>query len=1234
MNENCDCCAGTDQITPEDHANRPGLDALAYRVGTHGSFLQTMKARLSSTAYPPLAGLTTREAYDASIALLDAWAIVADVLTFYQERIAVEGFLRTAVERRSILELGRLVGYALRPGVASSVFLAYTLDDGHEASIAVGTRAQSIPTPGHLPQTFETADPLEARAAWNLLHPRPTRPQLAPDAQITDTRGKPFYLQGLNVNLKPNDPLLIDVGATHSPPVAPRFYRVVEVQPDPAANRVMVALQSWRRERVAFRVAPDQDFVPLTAWSAATAGGEAVPDVITRYRDLESFAVSPDSRMANRVLSALNELEADPAPATRQAILAQLRAEHALARDRNYSVLEPWLAGLVADLAAAGSPGERIAEPGERDLAVQTMAVGARAGQNGRAANNGFSVGQLIAPLQRNPSIPPPNTLRLARNIKTTFRPESDIGPQIIGTLDARLKKTLYAAWAHAVVTPPSEIDGVSAFRVQASPFGYNAPLRPIYGPNNVIEGSEEWPLYPLFISITLSTTQDAQERLLIQASIVLQWGATSAARRVTLHTNNPPEFLSFRLGEMQVEIDNEFGSNSGSSITFDFLDPTVPGTPPRRSILISWESDIIGLVRMAAAASGLFVSVNDDTGSPHRVLDGRHRYIVDEHRTLTLDVDDDGLVILDESADMVPEQLRNVVALDAVYDKITAGSWVVIDRPALRRAVSPPDDGLIFAQVESVRTVTIANYGITGRVTELTLQDTPWLFDDDRMLTVLRNTTIFAQSEALAVAEVPLDPLIDQICGNTVELDALYDGLQSGRWLIVRGERTDLTRPPAPSGVFASELVMLAAVTQGATLPGDSVHTTIQFAEPLAFCYKRDTVTIYGNVVRATHGETRTEVLGSGDGSRALQQFRLRQSPLTYLPAPTPAGAESTLVVRVNDVRWHETDTLAGLGHNDRYYITQTDNEDKTTVIFGDGEHGARPPTGSENITAVYRTGIGKPGNVEADQISLLVSRPLGVRSVINPLPATGGADREAVAQARRNVPLGVLALDRLVSVQDYADFARTFAGIGKANAVRLSDGRREVVYLTIAGADDIPIAPTSDLYQALYLALRRAGDPYQAVDVVLRELLLLVISARIQLLPDYLWESVVSKVRGALLDTFSFMRRDLGQDVLLGEVISAMQAVEGVAYVDVDVLGGIPEKIVDPVTRQRRTPSPEEIAAAIARLVDDAEENGPLPRLAVNGAGADRSGLHPAQLAYLTPDVPDTLILTEITT
>ena len=115
----CGCCTGLTAVTPVVIANRPGLSEIAYRVGTQPQFKRSMIAALTSSTHPGLAGLRTRDDADFSIALLDGWATVADVLTFYQERIANESYLLTATERRSLLELGRLIGYELRPSSSS-----------------------------------------------------------------------------------------------------------------------------------------------------------------------------------------------------------------------------------------------------------------------------------------------------------------------------------------------------------------------------------------------------------------------------------------------------------------------------------------------------------------------------------------------------------------------------------------------------------------------------------------------------------------------------------------------------------------------------------------------------------------------------------------------------------------------------------------------------------------------------------------------------------------------------------------------------------------------------------------------------------------------------------------------------------------------------------------------------------------------------------------------------------
>lgn len=123
------------------------------------------------TRGPALRALTTREDDDPTIATLDAAATVLDVLTFYQERIANEGYLRTATERLSVGEMARSIGYELSPGVAAGVHLVFTCETvaGSPAAIQLdrGTKVQSVPGPGESAQLFETVEDIEARPAWN-----------------------------------------------------------------------------------------------------------------------------------------------------------------------------------------------------------------------------------------------------------------------------------------------------------------------------------------------------------------------------------------------------------------------------------------------------------------------------------------------------------------------------------------------------------------------------------------------------------------------------------------------------------------------------------------------------------------------------------------------------------------------------------------------------------------------------------------------------------------------------------------------------------------------------------------------------------------------------------------------------------------------------------------------------------------------------------------------------------
>lgn len=207
----CGCCAGIAVMTPQGERNLPGLDEVVYRTGTWATFKQSILARLSSAEYPALSYLKTRDEDDFSIALIDAASVVLDILTFYQERLANESYLRTATQLRSLTELARLIAYRPAPGVAASAYLAFTLkaatglppNPGSSAiTIPKGTQVQSVPAQGQKPQTFETSTDIAAKADWNALAVQTAVPWKPP--------GKSgLYLSGTSTQLQPGDSLLI-----------------------------------------------------------------------------------------------------------------------------------------------------------------------------------------------------------------------------------------------------------------------------------------------------------------------------------------------------------------------------------------------------------------------------------------------------------------------------------------------------------------------------------------------------------------------------------------------------------------------------------------------------------------------------------------------------------------------------------------------------------------------------------------------------------------------------------------------------------------------------------------------------------------------------------------------------------------------------------------------------------------------------------------------------------------
>jgi predicted phage baseplate assembly protein len=869
----CGCCEGISPETPLAVSNRPGLSAILYRVGTQAEFKETLIARLSGSNQPALRNLTTRDDDDFTIALLDAWATVGDVLTFYQERIANESYLRTATERLSVLELARLINYQLRPGVAASTYLAFTLEEAKGALgqalavgttatlaperlppviIATGTKIQSIPGPGEEAQTFETVEQIEAHVTWNAIKPRLTQPQtISTDMQIV-------FFKGTNNNLKLGERMLIV---------------------DDAKNFDIKVIQRITLDEKASTTRVDFSTDP-----------PPLPDFIRPANLTVGFV----NAFPSQVLSNTNSVQ----------ILSQ-----------------SWSA---PDLFALS----RI---------------------------QGWNLNDLETNLVRHTSVP-------------------------------------------SLLTGA----GVFAFRQQAGIFGHNAPYY------KSLLNADSNPLYP--------------------------------------HSWDP----SF-----------EIWKNPLSSET----------SPPAPA----YYSD----------------------------------------------------------ADIYLE--RNLTG-------VTKDTWVILELAA--GSATRRD----LFMVTDIKDASLTGFGISAKSTALKLAkpggaelndnatDKPAAF-------VVRKTNVLVQSEKLELAELPIPGPIDpqSVITDGITLDGPYLDLKPGQRVIISGERSDL------EGVFASESAILKEVVL------EAGFTVLTFTSVLVNSYVRNTVVINANIALATHGETVQETLGGGDASQSFQRFVLKQPPVTYVTDANPTGALSTLEIRVNDILWREVPDFFGRGPNDRIYITRLSDDGKTTVIFGNGETGARLPTGQENVRAKYRKGIGSKGLVKADQLTLLMTRPLGVKGVTNPNVAAGAADPEKLADARRNAPLTILTLGRIVSLQDYQDFARAFSGIEKALATPVQVGEKHGVFVTIAGTKGAAVATDSQLFSSLLTAISDAGDTTVPFIVKSYQPRFFRLSAQVKLDPEYLPEKVLAQIEQELRDRFSFEARDFGQPVHRSEVIALIQGIKGVVSVNV---------------------------------------------------------------------------------
>ncbi|MCK9495112.1 MAG: putative baseplate assembly protein [Dehalococcoidia bacterium] len=853
--DNCTCCNGVTQRTPQPIVNTPGLSKIRYRSGRHPDFLASMQARLSSDRYPALRGLRTRDPRDFSMALLDAFAACADVLTFYQERIVAESYLRTATERRSLVHLGRLLGYQPNPGVAAETYLAFSLQEGpgapDEVFLEHGMKVQSVPGPGEEPQVFETVDDLDARAEWTSLRAETSTPHLP---VTTDC-----YLEGVGLNLRPGDALLF-VGH--------------EVQ----AN---VTRDNWD------------------------------------LRFITSVTTDTD-------------------------------------RDLTHVTWQPTLGSVMPWMLPAAFP-------------------------------------------------------------------------------------------------------EVHVFRTRSAVFGHNAPL---------------WRAMP--------------------SDYRRDYGAASAS-----------DWPNFTI------------SPQNNAVDFESVQQGVtPG---------SW------LVLVKPEYSELFkVTGTIETSRAEFAISGKVTRAS----------------LNGENYDLFQNEVRDTTVLAANEQLRFARRPVIAPVFGDTLALGSEVDGLALGQPLALIGPR-AHLRVTeaGQTLEIVVEGSSRRLRRDEVLEVLAPPRRVVSGDA-----IPATPAQAQT--TTVRWDVRDDQGRTGTVLARLGQLA-LSPPPRDAEVV-SEVVQISSIT-GSIEVGDG-RTALDLDGSIEHCYDPGQLVINANVARATHGETVTQVLGSGDAAKKNQRFSLLRLPLTFVGDDTARGVTSTVHVRVNDSTWQERPTLVDAAPGDHVYTLRTDGETTAVVQFGDGVRGTRPPTGRENILATYRRGIGSGGNLKAGQLSQLMSRPLGLAGVTNPAPARGGVDPDGTEDVREQIPLDVRTLGRAVSLRDYEDFSRAFAGIAKAHAAVLNLRAGRTIFITVAGDAGAVIAPDDPVLTRLVASLRASGDPHVRFEVASYVPASFQVRLRIKRRPDTSRSEVFERVEADLHRVFGFEERAFAQGVALSEVIAVTDGIEGVEAVDVE--------------------------------------------------------------------------------
>lgn len=238
----------------------------------------------------------------------------------------------------------------------------------------------------------------------------------------------------------------------------------------------------------------------------------------------------------------------------------------------------------------------------------------------------------------------------------------------------------------------------------------------------------------------------------------------------------------------------------------------------------------------------------------------------------------------------------------------------------------------------------------------------------------------------------------------------------------------TPRTAAPATADVL---FALDSTPANDVTIPAGTVVRTRDVTGAIDFQLLLDLVIAAGSDPPQAFGtvENSTTILGETFQSTGLANQRVQLARTPYI--------DDTAVVSAANGAFTQVSNFLSSTSADRHYVVTIDETDRARLTFGNGVNG-QVPTGA--ISVAYKIGGGLAGNVEANNITTIVgqftdalSNPVRV-SVTNPGKASGGANRETVAQIKQNAPASVRVSDRTVALEDYTIHAEELSSVARA--------------------------------------------------------------------------------------------------------------------------------------------------------------------------------------------------------